>query len=209
MSPRDEEPGTVLYAVFISGLRRRLAQLIRAVDRVERQLEQLDFWASSCAGASFGAAGPRGHVGGRPGAWRDSPGVAPSRLRAEAEAGFARLDVSRAADGSASVRIDEGKPFTLPAKLADLLEVLSAGSDPATGFPPWRPPLEVAKLLGEKRCAPPARAAGPPRVKTIYELVRRLRTELAGHGVNPYFVQTRRGYGIRLALRPPKGGDAS
>jgi hypothetical protein len=126
-------------------------------------------------------------------------------LRVAANSGVGSLELERRADGSATLRIDDGVPFVLPPMLADLLDVLAVDSGRSDdGLVGWKTLAEVTLLLGKHV----GRTVSKPAVtQNVYRLRRRLYEE---GGVNPYLVQTSRRHGLRFALRAkraPGAGD--
>lgn len=117
-----------------------------------------------------------------------------------AAAGASSLDIVPLASGDADVRIDDGKWFTLPATLTELLRILAlnfgSSSDEFVG---WKTKDEVAILLGKN-------LNKQFNAHAVTQLVHRLRRSLLDlGGVNPYLVQSNRQRGLRFALRHSKG----
>ncbi|HZM87508.1 MAG TPA: hypothetical protein VFF31_13380 [Blastocatellia bacterium] len=117
-------------------------------------------------------------------------------LRYLAESGSTSLEIRSRPDGTADVRIDGGKQFTLPPTLADLMTALSIDNgfseDTLVG---WKTLGEIAEYLA-------GRSGKPVTKRSITQNVYRLRRELFDRGgVNPYLVQTNRRRGVRFALR--------
>jgi DNA-binding winged helix-turn-helix (wHTH) protein len=115
-------------------------------------------------------------------------------LRQTAPGAFS-VELHSRADGSVVVCIDDGKEFTLPATLADLLAILCEDSARSPDeFIGWKSIDDVVNLLKEKTGRRPTKRA-------VTQSVYRLRQELLKVGVNPYLVQTNRRSGLRFALR--------
>jgi hypothetical protein len=103
--------------------------------------------------------------------------------------------VKRQVDGSAIVSID-GRKLVVPPALGDLVSELIAdegGSSP-DDLIPFKPlpdlALKLQKLKGR-----------PVSTHALNQLIYRLRRLLGQHGFPRFLVQTRRGAGVRLALR--------
>ena len=117
-----------------------------------------------------------------------------------AEAGAGSLELKPRPDGTAEVRIDGGKQFTLPPALADLISALAVDTgvsdDALVG---WKSVKEIAAWLSKQSGKPVSKRA-------ITQNVYRLRKELFDRGgVNPYLVQTNKRHGLRFALRRKTG----
>lgn len=117
-------------------------------------------------------------------------------LRYLAESGASTLEIKALPDGSAMVRIDGGKEFTLPPTLVDLMSALSIDNGQRDdAFVGWKSVKEVAEFLTK-------RSGKPATKRAITQNLYRLRRELFERGgVNPYLVQTNRRRGLRFALR--------
>jgi hypothetical protein len=117
-------------------------------------------------------------------------------LRYLAESGASTLEIKSLPDGSAIVRIDGGKEFTLPPMLVDLMSALSIDNGQRDdAFVGWKTVMEVAEFLTK-------RSGKPATKRAITQNLYRLRRELFDRGgVNPYLVQTNRRRGLRFALR--------
>jgi hypothetical protein len=117
-------------------------------------------------------------------------------LQQGAEPSALWLDVRTRSDGSASVRIDGGKAFTLPPILACLLEILATDAGPSGDeFVAWKPLDTIAERLRTKV----GRSFGRHAVtQHVYRLRRLLYTE---GGASPFLVQTNRRLGVRFAVK--------
>ncbi len=121
-------------------------------------------------------------------------------LELAAESGVQKLEVTRLANGQASIQIDGGPAFKLPATLSALLAVLAADTAKADGnLVGWKP---ISAVIGQLE-----KTLGRPFTPhAIHQLVSRLRAALAiKGGVNPFLVQSHRQYGLRFALRRQRG----
>jgi hypothetical protein len=116
-------------------------------------------------------------------------------MRAEAEAGAPSLDVRRLADGSGEVSVSGRRSFSLPPKLATVLELLLAPGDTADdGLLGWRTPVELAAALGK-------RVPGSVGARAVSRLVYKLRRCFRDAGENWRLIQTNRERGVRVAVR--------
>jgi hypothetical protein len=117
-------------------------------------------------------------------------------LRYLAESGTSVLEIKARPDGTADVRIDGGKQFTLPPTLADLITALSIDNGSSEdAFVGWKTVKEIAEYLTKQ-------SGKQVTKRAITQNIYRLRKELFDRGgVNPYLVQTNRRRGIRFALR--------
>ncbi|MEW6207428.1 MAG: hypothetical protein AB1631_03620 [Acidobacteriota bacterium] len=117
-------------------------------------------------------------------------------LRDLAEEGVSSLDIRPRSDGLSDVRIEQGKVFTLPPALADLLYVLALDSGRAgDGLVGFKTITEVMILLHKK-------AGREFTRRSVAQNIFRLRNELRRRaGANPFLIQTNRRLGFRFALR--------
>lgn len=117
-------------------------------------------------------------------------------LRDMAEEGVSSLEIKPRSDGLSDVRIEQGKVFTLPPALADLLYVLALDSGRASdGLVGFKTIAEVMILLRKKSGREFTR-------RSVAQNIFRLRNELRLRaGANPFLIQTNRRLGFRFALR--------
>jgi hypothetical protein len=114
--------------------------------------------------------------------------------RATARGSGEALDVRALPDGGAAVKIGGGRPFKVPALLAQILTVLASAPPCADGFPSWLSVEEVAVRVGRKSGRTPTRHA-------ITQGVYRLRHLMAGIEANPHLIQGDRVRGLRFLLK--------
>lgn len=122
-------------------------------------------------------------------------------LKLAAQSGVEKLEFEWLADGAALVRVDGGKAFPLPPTMAAFLETLAHDK-----------PGDDERLVGwksreEVRAGMQKRMGRKFSRHSIDELLRRLRSALAGGGMNHFLVQTHRQFGLRFALRRARNCD--
>jgi hypothetical protein len=127
------------------------------------------------------------------------------KLKDSASAGFTSMQLEPQEDGYGRLRVGDSDSFILTPKLAGLVRVLLEAPEAVPGKTlPWQAFQQVATLLG---IVPGSGNAG----QTLSMRIHRLRLKFWEHGVNPFFVETRTGLGVRLAWRLPPldviGGD--
>lgn len=164
----------------------RISKAEELADTIELDIEQLlghvEAGTLAPAGVDCVVSGPR-----------KSPQVKRA-LRQTAPGAFS-VEFNPRTDGSAVVRIDDGKEFTLPPTLADLLAILCEDTGRSTDdLIGWKSIHEVVNWLQKKTGRRFTKRA-------VIQSVYRLRKELFKASVNPYMVQTNRRYGLRFALR--------
>lgn len=193
--PEDGGPDPRIFLDFIV---RHMGRIARAASRLEVLASDLELRAVEFLKTLGPAPGSTSVKQPARGALRGLSSREKERFQRAAEQGFSRMEYQRRkASGSAEVSIDGSPTFTLTPKLADLLEIISIGvPDPRDGFPSWRSFEDVWLLLEKRRLA--GKRSKP---RSIFELIRKLRVSFLDHGANPYFIQTRPGRGVRLALR--------
>jgi hypothetical protein len=178
----------------VRNLRRRQEILAGKISQVEEladgitcdlaQLEE-DLEASSVIGSESGRADRR-----------RTHADAKQLLRYTVSTGAFAVALTPRHDGSAVVRIDEGKPFILPPMLADLLSILCMDVGPSgDSFVEWKSLDHVAILLAKKTGKDVTKHA-------LTQLVWRLRQVLFQQGgLNPFLLQSHRRKGLRFALK--------
>jgi hypothetical protein len=94
------------------------------------------------------------------------------------------VDITYRDDGNAMVRINESEPFSLPPKLARLLEILISGAGPAAdGMSAWKPVDSVRRQMAGESGSEPLAA------RALNQLVYRLGRELRRNGFHSGLIQ--------------------
>ncbi len=112
------------------------------------------------------------------------------------------LDIRRRPNGSIQFVIDSGKPFSLPPRLAEVLQYLAAGAKDSSGqdaLVGWRSRTDIIGHL-EKRAGKPFRRA------YINQMVYLLKCALRDAEYDEGLIQTHPVKGVRLAYKPPGQG---
>lgn len=195
-SPRRIDD-TAECARTVRRLARRQETLRRRMSRLEEAADALALDLAALAD-ELDDGGPVATAADRPGApLRRRNADTRDALRRTAEAGAASLLIAPRSDGSADVRIDDGKSFTLSPALADLLSILAAdrGEETDRGIVGWKTLDEVGRLLEKK-------TGRSFTAHAVTQQIYRLRREIFERGrANPWLVQTNRRAGTRFALR--------
>jgi hypothetical protein len=116
-------------------------------------------------------------------------------LREAARTGVTSLSLAPNPDGSADVRIDQGRAFRLPPALGELLRILAApgGAPPHDHLVGWKSYRHVARMLGQ-------RTKGRAAKHYVAAKIWLLREALSRASQNRELVQAG-SYGVRFALR--------
>jgi hypothetical protein len=182
---------TVDASVVVMAFRRLQAQLERLARRLSDMCDEVDAAAKALEDLVGRLAGVSSVT---PRSARRSP-EDDRMMRAEAEAGAPSLEVHRLADGTGEVSVSGRRSFSLPPKLATVLELLLAPGDTADdGLLGWRTPVELAAALGK-------RAPGSVGARAVSRLVYKLRRCFRDAGENSRLIQTNRERGVRVAVR--------
>ena len=160
-------------------------------ERYQHALARLEYELEVLMHADGTSCPIRGPVGGAP-----RPDLADEVLRAQAGQGAGSLGFDWQPDGSARIVIDDdGKELWFSPVLAMLLELLQAeGGTKTDHLVGWKPFDFLTRELTRLRGRPCTR-------NNLRTLVGRLRDGFVDAKANFYLIQTRRGYGYRVARR--------
>ncbi|HSB08830.1 MAG TPA: hypothetical protein VLM38_04925 [Blastocatellia bacterium] len=190
--------------VLMRGISRRFKNLVSKIGRAELNASFIEYEIFQLLKMMEECAREADEIQGVEGSIIETHPSANEPLRHLAESGASSLEIRTRPDGTATVRIDGGKQFTLPPTLADLITALSIDNGPGDdAFVGWKSVKEVADYLTKQ-------SGKPVTKRAITQNLYRLRKELFDRGgVNPYLVQSNRRRGIRFALRRIKSRDWS